>query len=129
MDEQDVNVAVREFADAFDVFSAADVSWWSESSAFAAVSCERPKQGQRCIVLPEEPGLPLEGAPRNFDRIATVGNGACSVNSVFGMPVQHQRFRSGIVCEDAYPRRALTLEAFMHDQDHREAWQDLIHSV
>ncbi len=105
------------------------MSWWSESSAFAAVSCEWPKQGQRCTVPPQEAGLPLEGAPRNFDRIATVGDGACSINSVFGIPVQHQRFRSGIVCEDAYPRGALTLDALLHDEGRREVWRHLVVSV
>ncbi len=128
-EEQDVDIGVGEFADAFEVFSAADVTSWSESSAFAAVSCDWPTQGQRCRVLPEGAGLPLEGALREFDRILTEGDGACSIHSLFGRPLQEHRFWKGIFCEDAYPRGALTLEAFLHEEGRRDSWQCLIVSV
>ena len=103
------------------VFSSADVSSCSPSSGASEASTTWPLQQGVCRISSEVMEPLLADVPREFNRIFTDGDGACSLHSLFGRP-RRDLGRTRIFCENAYARGAATLEAFFSDNVHREAW-------
>ncbi len=93
----------------------------SPSSSTSEASTTWPLRRGVCRISSEVMEPLLADVPREFNRIFTDGDGACSLHSLFGR-ARRDLGKRDIFCEDACARGAATLEAFFSDGVRGEAW-------